>query len=284
MSILRSLYSTVVDALFPIPKAEVVVLTMDGLTALHTLPRAKKSPINESCSIFSYKDERVWRLIWALKYKKSVAAAQISAFALFQTLSMYSRAVSPIIIVPMPISKRRRRERGYNQCELIADELGKLIANSFNSCNISMEQKTQLKSIAFNKSDTQNTNTQNTNIQDSRIIIVRDLLLRTHHKSRQTLKGREERLESANDIFEVNEEVVGRTLQEINTQSINQTENLPNENALAEIFKGKSIVATPNYLLIVIDDVVTTGSTIRDAVFTLRGAGFTQTFGLSIAH
>jgi predicted amidophosphoribosyltransferase len=224
MSIIKILYSTVLDALFPISKAEMEVLGMDGNKAFHTLPRAKKSPIREACSIFSYKDERVWRLIWGIKYKRSLIAARIAGFALFQTLSMYVRAAFPVIIIPMPITAKRRRERGFNQCELIIDEIEKLAAKS--------------------------------DIAD-RLNFTRDLLLRSRHKSRQTLKDREERLESAHDIFEVSKNAVE---------------------------KLKVLQNFPNHLLIVIDDVVTTGSTIREAVNTLRKAGFEKTFGLSVAH
>ncbi len=284
-----------VEALFPIPRAEEVVLAMDGNTAFHTLPRAKKSPVNESCSIYSYKDERVWRLIWALKYKKSVTAARIAAFAIFQTLSIYSRVAFPIIIIPMPISRRRRRERGYNQCELIADELERLIANTLNM--------SRDNSIPID---------QNINCMKSTILIVRDLLLRTHHKSRQTLKDREERLDSAHDIFEVNDDVAGRVALLLKIRPRNNTdtfaihdglnrhsERIPNSNPDADLsvthiipshsrsnFTNDRIVETnrSQYLLIVIDDVVTTGSTIRDAVLRLRDAGFTQAFGLSVAH
>ena len=248
MSIWRSLYSTVVDALFPIPRAEEVVLSMDGNDAFHTLPRAKKSPIHEACSIYSYKDERVWRLIWALKYKKSAVAARIAAYALFQMLSKFSLAASPLIIVPMPISRRRRRERGYNQCELIADELERLITNE-------------------------------------QIIIVRDLLLRTHHKSRQTLKDREERLESAHDIFQVNRKMAVQITQLLRIRTEENSNIISDDGCLTHITPNQPLtMIAPNYLIIVIDDVVTTGSTIRDAVLRLRSTGFTQTFGLSVAH
>ncbi len=228
MSILRTIYSTVVEALFPTSIAEQEVLNMDGNTALHTLPRAKKSPILEACSIYSYKDERVWRMIWSIKYKKSVIAARIAAFALLETLSIYARATFPIIVIPMPITKRRRRERGYNQCELIVSEIKKMAALSAD------------------------------HIETRSICVAYDLLLRTRHKSRQTLKDREGRLESAQDIFEVN--------------------------TAAAVSLNMKLDGLTDYLLIVIDDVVTTGSTIRDAISTLRKAGFSQTFGLSVAH
>ena len=219
------LYKTVLDALFPIPKTEEEVLSMDINTIFGKLPRAKNFPIREAASIFAYKNELVWRLIWCIKYKKSIPAAKIAAYSLFRILTIYQPIASPIIIIPMPITSRRRRERGFNQCELIAYEIEKLIRLS--------------------------------NIKD--IIIIRNLLFRTQHKSRQTLKGRVDRLESTHEIFSVDTSIANRIQQMIGQP-------------------------TPNHLILVIDDVITTGSTILEAINILRKNGLTQTFGLSVAH
>jgi len=207
--------------------------------AFRSLPRAQKSPTSEACSIFSYKNEKVWRLIWCIKYKKSFVAAKIAGYAIFQILSYFLRAATPLILVPMPITLRRRRERGFNQCELILDEIEKLDMNN-------------------------------------RVFISRNLLKRTRHKSRQTLKDREERLESAKDIFDVNDEIAEKL-----RAFCGESETIPE----AVIYESdKPTTDEKNYLLIVIDDVITTGSTIRDAVITLRKAGFKKAFGLSVAH
>jgi len=44
---------------------------MGAVAAFKDLPRAEHSPVPEACSVFSYKDDRVWRLVWSIKYKKS---------------------------------------------------------------------------------------------------------------------------------------------------------------------------------------------------------------------
>ena len=45
----------------------------------------------------------------------------------FQILKSYDT------IIPVPISQKRRKERGYNQSELIAKELAKKIGNDYNN-------------------------------------------------------------------------------------------------------------------------------------------------------
>jgi predicted amidophosphoribosyltransferase len=212
-------------------------------SAFRDLPRATRSPIPEACSIFSYKDERIWRLVWSIKYKRSRAGTTIAGYALHRVLRSYlaampsARAVPKILIVPMPITSRRRRERGFNQCELLADEIERLSSN----WNVGgVDDAGDESKIG------------------GRLIIVRDLLIRKIHTSRQTLKDRAARLESVKDIFVVNEKAAERIKNDTH-------------------FSGDTMI-------IIIDDVITTGGTIRDAVETLRKAGFERTFGLSVAH
>jgi predicted amidophosphoribosyltransferase len=263
MSLLKTALNTFTEALFPIPEAERAVLAMGAQRAFRTLPRAEHSPIPEACSIFSYKDERVWRLIWSIKYKKSSGGATIAGYALYKILRSYVTAMTDetvaqhIIVVPMPITQRRRRERGFNQCELMANEIERL--TKFGAS----QSKEGLARYGATQDDS------------GRLAVARDLLVRRIHKSRQTLKDREERLESAQEIFAVNEEAAQRIM---NSEHLKDSGQLKDGKQIED---GHSAGAP---LIIVIDDVVTTGSTIKDAVMTLRRAGFEQTFGLSVAH
>jgi competence protein ComFC len=216
---MKYLYNTVLEALFPISPEEKEILSIDKEQSFKFLPRAERSPIPEACGIFSYKDERMRKLIWSIKYKKSTKGSEIAGYSLYQIIQIYLKVASPIVIIPMPITNIRKRERGFNQCELIANEIEKLD-------------------------------------KDHEIIIAKDILIRKIHVSRQTMKDRKERLESAKDVFVANNEAIEKL----------------------EIDK------TRNYLVLVIDDVITTGSTILDAVNTLRKAGLEKTFGLSVAH
>jgi predicted amidophosphoribosyltransferase len=155
-----------------------------------------------------------------------VAGAAIAGYALSRALRFFNKAIPQdmqIVVVPMPITSARRRERGYNQCDLIINELE--------------------KTVEFDV--------------ENRITYVRDLLIRVRHTSRQTLKDRTDRLESIHGIFAVNESAA--SLPEMRRDPL-------------------------RYFIVVIDDVITTGSTIKDAIKTFRKAGFENTYGLSVAH
>jgi len=240
LSITKSLFANLVnlfiDAIFPIPLAEQWILNTPKEGIFKILPRAYKSPIPESFSIFSYKDEKVWRLVWSIKYKKSKQASTLAGFALHRFIKIFTQVIPNttesnviipnIIVIPMPVSKQRRRERGFNQCELLTKEIENL-----------EQQK---------------------NLVDIKIIVINNLLVRKHHTSRQTLKDKSAREKSALDLFDINE-------------NIHQKISASNSN-----FK--------NSTFIIIDDVVTTGSTMKEAVLTMRKAGFQNTWGLSVAH
>jgi ComF family protein len=222
-SALGAFFNVILEALFPVHPAEREVLSMGQAAAWKSLPRAGHPHIGEACSIFSYKDERVSRLIWSIKYKKSRAGAAIAGYALCRMARFFAGAVPKnmrVMIVPMPMTRARRRERGFNQCELLLDEMEKLDAGRY-------------------------------------LTFARDLIIRTRHTSRQTMKNRKERSESIKDMFAVNEKAA--SLPEMRRDPL-------------------------RYFIVVIDDVVTTGSTMRDAIATLRRAGFKNTYGLSVAH
>lgn len=230
---ISSVSSFLLNALFPLNVSERAIRDLTREQAISTIRPAPSCPIPHTDSVFAYKDDLASTLIWNIKYKRCTHSVQIGAYALYQRI-LKMRDSYPhldLILIPMPITTKRRRERGYNQCELLLDEI---------EC--------------IYHSESNNSKPNNSESKDFNLTFARDLLIRAHHDSRQTLKNRKERLESAKGIFKI-----------CNT-SIIQPE------------------FSANSMLIVLDDVITTGSTIRDSMNTLRNAGFDNVCGLSIAH
>jgi len=227
MSLAKTIGRIILEALFPVKEAEKIVDELSSSEALKRLARASPPPLSNAYSVFAYKDQRVTALVWNLKYKRSQKAARLAAYALNEKLKeVVARERSslkyPVLMIPMAMTARRLRERGFNQCALIADELKKL-------------------------DDADKT---------VQIEIASDLLERIVHASRQTLKDREERLESAKGVFSVNRKVLLKF----------------------------SAAELENRLAVVIDDVITTGSTMKEAMATMEKAGFKKVRGLSVAH
>lgn len=228
MFIISTLYSTILDALFPLSAAEKEILSLTPNEAVKKLSPAPPFyglavELPSAQSVFAYKDKRVSKLVWHIKYKKSPAAIRIGGFALHNALISINsggadRRPLSTIIIPIPITSRRRKERGYNQCELLLDEIERL------------ENESEL----------------------GRFTTRKDILVRVHHDKRQTLKGRADRVKDAEGIFDVNGSVI-----------TDQLKNSP---------------------IVIIDDVITTGSTLHEAIRTMENAGFTDVRGLSLAH
>jgi predicted amidophosphoribosyltransferase len=233
MYIFHSIFGIILEALFPSSKADKKLFSYNKELAVEMLPVAPDSPIISAQSIFAYKNDLVKSLIWNIKYKKSAKAIEIGGYALYLRIIKIAKKIEAkqILLVPIPISHRRKNERGYNQCELLLNKI-----------------------IEFNNISDKSNNKPN-------IMACNDLIKRVVHKDRQTLKDRSHRLEDAKNIFEVNEEILGQLKE--NLEKSNGNFNIP---------------------AIIIDDVITTGSTIKEAITTLEKAGFNNVRGLSLAH
>lgn len=203
---IRKLLNNVVDFIFPPNEFEMELRDITAENVFDRLPEANPTEFPFINSIFSYRNPLVRELIWQIKYKKNKHALSLAGYALNEKLLEYTE---PFLLIPIPISSKRRRERGYNQCELIIDEI----------IRISPEIQADFS-----------------------------LLVRNKNIDKQTFKNKSQRIENTKDIFEVT----------------------------------KSSVM--DQMIIVIDDVSTTGSTLNEARESLLRAGYKDIIGLTLAH
>lgn len=194
-----------IDFIFPPNPEELKIRSISPEDFIKIAPISSQTEFPFIKSLFSYKDPLVKELIWQIKYKKNKHAIECASYALFKSIN------SPCLLIPIPISKKRRKERGYNQTELLIDGIIKYdIDNKF--------QKNF------------------------------DLLIRNKDIEKQTFKNRNQRIENSRNIFEL----------------------------IGEIDKGQKIV--------IIDDVSTTGSTLKEAREAMLQAGYINIECLTIAH
>ena len=73
----------------------------------------------------SYHEQKVRDWVWRLKYRGQTGNARPLAAVLAAYLKNLALPLEKYLIVPIPLSSQRFRERGYNQSELIADLLNK---------------------------------------------------------------------------------------------------------------------------------------------------------------
>jgi competence protein ComFC len=210
---LNSLYKTLLDIIFPQKELELEISTLlpENLSGkLHI------KETGESISLFQYKDTLIRQMVWLLKYKKNLHVAQLFASVLCDYLMeelsdeiIFSGNLR-VVIVPLPLSKRRERERGSNQIKLVTDELQKL----------------------------------------GEFDVDAGLLIKKVHTVPQT--------------------------------------SLPNKKARAKNIKGAFEVRSnrdlKNVHVILIDDVLTTGSTLYEAQKTLKAAGVHKVSCITFTH
>ncbi len=87
-------------------------------------------------SVYDYRDPKIKKIVWLLKYKNRKILSEVIAQSIYSimlpTLSEFysiENFRNPYII-PIPLSRERLKERGYNQTKLITEELCKLDKNS----------------------------------------------------------------------------------------------------------------------------------------------------------
>ena len=151
----------------------------------------------------------VRNLIHDFKYNKRTYLRRPLADWLAETLDDPRMSVDPIdAFIPVPLHSRRKRERGFNQAELLAEQLS---------------AATQIPILLS--------------------------LRRTRHTQTQTSFDRAERMENLHDAFQV-----------------------------------RNNAAVQNKHLVLVDDVLTTGSTLNECARTLMHAGAASVRAICVAR
>jgi len=217
---LKKIYQKILNALFPIYCIECKTGGIPlCVVCLNNFPRASDTGNISNISLFDYKNEVVKKSIWLLKYGGNKEVGKILAYSLYDYLleeiseqGMFSHFQNPLVI-PIPLSKKRLKDRGFNQSEIIAKEM------SFIDNGVSFK-------------------------------LARNVLYKTKDTPNQvSVKDRHERLQNLRGCF-----------------SVKNPDTIKNRN------------------IILIDDITTTGATIKEARKTLLGAGAKKVIAFTIAH
>jgi ComF family protein len=204
-----------VDFLFPKDPAISALESLSPSDLLSTLPPAPF--INaDTIAIFAYGDSRVRMLVWELKYRRNTAVARLCASILLDVVryEMAERSLTEgfahPLLVPMPISTERLRERGWNQTEALCNEALRI---------------------------------------DPHFIDYRpDVLTKTHYTDSQArTKSKRVRLTNVEHTMTASPDVRGRAV-------------------------------------VLVDDVTTTGATVREARRALKAAGAKKILAITLAH
>jgi competence protein ComFC len=192
----HNIFNIVLDFVFPPNPEELILRTISPLKLVEIASKPNPTEYSFIEAVLSYKDPLVKELVWQIKYKKNKVALELAGHILFETLS---RKSGKFLLIPIPISNKRRRERGYNQCELIINEILKLDRDKQFSTDFS-------------------------------------LIRRMKHIEKQTFMKRNERLKNTENIFEVTSNALDKNTKIIIIDDVSTTGSTLNEarNALLE--------------------------------------------------
>lgn len=140
--------NTILDIIFPV---KCILCGKSGIdlcwACLSDSPPAERESARWIFPLYDYRHPPIKKALWLLKYKGKKRLAKIFAEILYEKileelsdLSVMENFVEPILI-PIPLSPKRHRERGYNQAELICEELIKLDKQ----LNLSLEKNILIK-------------------------------------------------------------------------------------------------------------------------------------------
>lgn len=129
---LPTLFERLLDTIFP---KKLLVRELEGMNAetfASRAPRGASPPGKGIIACFDYRDTLVRQAVWELKYRGNKKVAKLLGAALYDELLAFLEEYAPLtnfsepLLMPIPLSRARRAERGFNQCELLADILVEL--------------------------------------------------------------------------------------------------------------------------------------------------------------
>lgn len=143
--------NTILDIVFPV---KCILCGKSGvnlcLECLKDAPTAERESAKWIFPLYDYRHPAIKKSLWLLKYKGKKRLANIFAEIIYEKileelsdLSVLENFTEPILI-PIPLSPKRYRERGFNQAELLCREIIK-INNLRHGVDIKLENNILIK-------------------------------------------------------------------------------------------------------------------------------------------
>lgn len=101
-----------------------------------TVPLLPSQPHEWMLPLFPYEHPLVKAVVWEVKYRGNARIVRLAGTLLAEELLSWlaelaeTEAFVHPLLVPLPLAKKRARERGFNQCELLTREVARNIGNS----------------------------------------------------------------------------------------------------------------------------------------------------------
>ncbi len=130
------LFESLMDFLFPRKGGEYKVLSMSTSEIMTTAGTMSGIHFEFIRSALSYRNPIASNLVWLIKYKRQPKAIMLGAELLFSMIAddigdSVAFEKFPPLLIPVPLFKQRKRERGFNQTELLAEKIMEIGGTEF---------------------------------------------------------------------------------------------------------------------------------------------------------
>ncbi len=133
MKFLNTIINNIFNTIFPVKCISCGTSGVDlCLTCISGSPPAERETAKWIFPLYDYRHPPIKKAMWLLKYKGNKRLASTFAEILYEKILEELSELAMMenfkkaILVPIPLSPKRYRERGYNQAELICKELIKI--------------------------------------------------------------------------------------------------------------------------------------------------------------
>jgi len=134
---MEKIFKVILEFLLPQKTLTREILAMSAEDFRKAVPSCEKFASPDSFALFDYKNPFVRQAIWELKYRGNKKIARLLAECLYEELAeelaerkTFDNFDKPLLL-PIPLSKKRQRKRGFNQCELLTDALAAIDLGNF---------------------------------------------------------------------------------------------------------------------------------------------------------
>jgi competence protein ComFC len=151
MVFLNTIFSNILDVVFP---TKCIFCGKKDTTlcenCLSDVQRAERESAEWIFPLYDYRNPMIKKSLWLLKYSGKKKLASIFAENIYDNMVEELSELAMMenfhnaFLIPIPLSKKRYRERGFNQSELICEELIK-INNSRKNLDLKLEKNILIK-------------------------------------------------------------------------------------------------------------------------------------------
>ena len=128
------MFRFLLNLLLPQPPRVAALEKMTAAEFRAAVPALPAQPREWMLPLFPYENPLVKTAVWEVKYRGNARVARLLGELLAEELTGWlaelpeTEGVCAPLLVPIPLAKKRQRERGFNQSELLAKEMTRLCA------------------------------------------------------------------------------------------------------------------------------------------------------------